>query len=91
MSKACVPERIADDEKGDVDLVGFVKDIVAGRFDHFTVGYDDLAAIKGFLLPCQLAQSSFPCCAKPHQRLLVDEQDGRVGLEIDALRLFHDF
>lgn len=45
-----VPEGIADNEKGDVLLVGFEEDVVAGRLDHLAVGYYDWTAIVGFLL-----------------------------------------
>jgi len=44
------PEWISYDEERDVDFVGVFEDVVAGRFDHFAVGYDDFAAIERLLL-----------------------------------------
>jgi hypothetical protein len=45
------PEWISYYEERDVDFVGIFEDIVAGRLDHFAVGYDDFTAIESFLLP----------------------------------------
>jgi len=50
-SQRNIPEWIAYDEECDVDFVSIFEDIVAGRLDHFAVGYDDFAAIESFLLP----------------------------------------
>lgn len=46
-----IPEWVSHYEERDVDFVGIFEDVVAGRLDHFTVGYDDFPAIESFLLP----------------------------------------
>lgn len=43
------PERIADDEEGDVKGVGVGQDVVRLGLDHVTVRNDDLLAIECFL------------------------------------------
>lgn len=45
-----VPEWIPYYEECYVDLVCIFENLVARRFDHFSVGEDDGAAIVGFLL-----------------------------------------
>ena len=85
------PEGVAHDQERDVDLVGVAEDVVAGRLDHLAVGYDDFAAIEGFLLPCNLATRLHAAWATTHQHVLFDEQHGRVGFEVDARRLLDDF
>lgn len=46
-----MPEGIPNDKEGDVDLVSIFENVVARRFNHLAVGYNDGAAIKCFLLP----------------------------------------
>ena len=51
VKEVCAPEWVSYDEECDVDFVGIFEDVVAGGLDHLAVGYDNFAAIKGFLLP----------------------------------------
>lgn len=44
------PERIPDDEKCNVGLVGASEDGVALRLDHVSVGHDERSAVEGFLV-----------------------------------------
>jgi hypothetical protein len=45
-----LPEWVSYNEKGDIDFVGVLQDVVAGRLDHLSIGYDDISAIESFLL-----------------------------------------
>jgi len=87
-----VPEWISNHKKSDVDFVCVFEDVVTGRLDHFTVGYDDFSAIEGFLLPWQLASPPlmYAMPRPTHKHLLLHEQHGCVRLEIDAIGLFHN-
>ena len=43
------PERVADDEEGDIHIVGAVQDILCRALNHLPVRHDHLLAIEGLL------------------------------------------
>lgn len=81
-----VPERISDNEKGDVLLVCVVQDGVAVGLDHVPVGENDGPSVERFLERQECRSGIFwkevgtgwTC-----QTFLVDHEDAGVDLEVD--------
>ncbi len=80
-----VPERISNHQESDIDIICAAQYLIARRFDHFTVGYDNGAAIESFLLLGQIFVSFSlinVVCFGCYQFFLVHQQDACVGFEV---------
>lgn len=84
-----IPEWVADDEEGYVEVLCIFQDIVAAGLDELAVRNDDFSAIVGFLLRISVS-SCFVVAGETYEDGFVDEENAGVGFEVDARRFAHN-